>query len=669
MRCSAFHVRMVSQNTKLNLRFTRACISLLVAPSGLALADVGTDAPVELDPYYILVSTRTPLSLERVSPSVDYTPSEEMEFWQDESLIDTLQRTPGLTLWSNGSIGSVSSLSSRGTESNHTGFFLDGRRLNPGFGNQYDLEFLSLSNVQSVEVQKGASTVNYGSSGIGGVVDVRLDSGLNRGEIDGNTFVEIGSNDYRRAGFRAALGSETVGFSFSGSASQTDNERMNDAYENMNFASKFEWKLTQTLFFEWLAQYSDTEKELPGQVTAPTPFDEQDTENWMLSPGIRYATDELSVHLFYSRSERDAEIYEVNSAFDYSVFPAEFLGDFPIVNEIEVETDEVNLQVDYSLNDDVLLSAGMVYRYDKALNTNINTFSPLDPPVPYSESFQQWGGYAQLIWRITEAFELRAGSRYDDYSDFDDETTGNAELIYYLDNLDAALFAKAATSYAPPSAVDLAFDSDQTTPLNAEKSRSYEIGYRQRLMNQRLVYSLVFFRNEIDELLSFNPANFDTINIEEAVTQGVEVSVEYSPFEKLSLGLGYTYQLAVADRLDDPRTAAEAPDFAADPADNVRLARRPRHLLQLSAAYQFTNALSAGIQAVGQFDREDIDPATFLQVKAEDFFVVRGVVDWQIDEDWTIYCRVENLFDEEYASAAGFPALGRTGYIGARYNF
>jgi len=107
----------------------------------------------------------------------------------------------------------------------------------------------------------------------------------------------------------------------------------------------------------------------------------------------------------------------------------------------------------------------------------------------------------------------------------------------------------------------------------------------------------------------------------------------------------------------------------ADPADNVPLARRPEHLLQLGAYYDFTDSFSAGVQAMGQFEREDIDPVSFLQVPAEDFFMVRLVANWAIDESWTVYGRVENLLDEDYASSAGYPALGRAGYLGLKYSF
>lgn len=576
--------------------------------------------------------------------------------------MDAIERTPGMVIWSNGGKGSVSSLSARGTESNHTTFFLDGRRMNPGFGNQYDLAFLSLSNLESVEIQKGASSVNYGSSGIGGVVHSRLRSGLGVTEPESSVFVEGGSNDTIGSGFTAVAGSDKMGFSLAGSGLQTDNERDNDDYAKLDLSSRFDLELTDYVYFEVLGMIFDTDKELPGPLNNPTPFDEQDTTSWLISPGLSYKTDKLSAHLFYARSERESDIFEVNSAFDNNF---NYIGDFPISNEIEVDTDEVHLQADYSISNEALLTFGATYRNDNVVNTNIDTFDPLGPPNPYEESFQQWGGYGQLVWQLSESVELRGGFRYDDYSDYDDETTGSATLIYYLDTIDAAVFAKYGTSYAPPSAVDLAYDRDRSTELDAEQSRSYEFGFRHSLMEDKLSYSVVLFRNEIDELLSFNPADFDTINEEQAVTEGVEFSTEYQATEKLTLGLGYTYLMAVSDKLNDPRTGG----FVADPADDVPLARRPKHLLQLTSAYQFTESLSVGLQGVGQFDREDIDPQTFLQVSAEDYFVVRMVVDLEIDENWSLYGRVENLLDESYASAAGFPALGRSGYLGVKYTF
>ena len=102
----------------------------------------------------------------------------------------------------------------------------------------------------------------------------------------------------------------------------------------------------------------------------------------------------------------------------------------------------------------------------------------------------------------------------------------------------------------------------------------------------------------------------------------------------------------------------------------MRLVRRPRHTLQVSADYQFTESLIGGIRGTGYFDREDFqNTAPFAQVDAVDFFVIDIVFDWDINESWSVFARATNLLDKEYQPAMGYPALGRAGYIGARFEF
>jgi vitamin B12 transporter len=222
-----------------------------------------------------------------------------------------------------------------------------------------------------------------------------------------------------------------------------------------------------------------------------------------------------------------------------------------------------------------------------------------------------------------------------------------------------------ATSYAPPSPVDLAYDSDTSTALRAESSLSYELGIRQALMEGKLDLSFVLFCNKIDDLLSYEPTTYDTFNIEKATTEGIELAANYQATDTLEFGLGYTYLRAVSNRLNDPRSGG----FVADPASNVPLARRPRHLVQAGLWWQAHEDLLLGVQAIAQLNREDINPTTYLQEEAEDFMVWRMVANFKINDTWSITGRIENLLDENYSSAKGYPALGRAAYFGAKMSF
>jgi len=610
--------------------------------------------PIELDPYYILVTTRTPLSVDRVSPSVDYISSDEIEFWQDTDLVDVLRRQNGLAIWSNGTAGSVTSLSSRGAESNHNTIILDGRRLNSGFGNQFDLEYLGVNNLSSVEIQRGASTVTYGSSGIGSVIALNSKSALGAEGDSGSIALESGSNEFVKGSVSAQIANDKWGLSLGASSLYTDNERDNDDFTAQTINARFDALLAEKLTFELLGQYADSEKGTPNRVDNFKPTDRQWNENWLFSPGLRYASDDISIHAFYSRTESRLEAFN------------DFGLNGTSTTDNRVNSDELSVQVDYSLEEQALITAGALYRNDEASNA-----------AGTRDNYAQAGLWAQLIMPINDHFEFRGGLRWDQFSDYENTFDGNLELIFYL-NENTSLFAKAATSYAPPSALDLFFDKDQTlvddgfggvdivsnvTPLNAEESESYEIGIRQTLFNERLEWTLLLFRNDIKDLIAFvslfdpNGPGFgddefgsDTFNIDKATTEGAEFHLNYALSERVDLSLGYTYLTADND------------------TSGKRLAYRPRHLLVGSMMYRANDHLSLGADFLGQFERErGVFGAPNQSV--EDYFVVNAVANWQLSERVSLFARVNNLLDEDYAPVFGYPALGRSGYLGIHYNF
>jgi vitamin B12 transporter len=608
-------------------------LAVSCAATTLSVEAAEADAPaIQTLVPYVVVATRTPLTLDRVSPSVSYISAEAMEFWQDRRVVDALERETGAILRSNGAPGTATSLFLRGTESNHTGFFLDGRRLNPSTSGQYDLESLSLNNLSSVQLQKGASSVNYGSNGIGGVVDLRTADTYGYTDEGATVEGELGSNNYYRASGSALVARDNWGLSIGASTLTTENERDNDDFETTSVTGRFDYEIVDDLTFEVLGTYSDTEKGIAGPLSSPSPSDVGETENWLISPGMKYITDVVIAHVFYSRGEFE------NDATATS---------FPTISNIE--TDEVSLQIDYTVTERALLTLGGLYRNDKLRRESTSQFN---------ERLEQAGGFAQLLYEVSEAFEVRAGLRFDDYSDYDEAWTGNIEAIYRFDEQNLSVFAKLSESYAPPTALDLAFDSNQNpdgspanTPLQPEASVSYELGLRQSLFEDQLEWSLVMFRNEIDELVQYlghgAPLYYsDTYNVGKARTEGVELGVDYAATSKVNLGLGYTYLTAENEETGQ------------------RLLRRARHTLQLSADYFITDYLSLGAIGTGYFDSEEVG-----NVDHEDSFVVDLVANWDVNDRWSIFARAENVLDEKYESVAGYPSLGRAGYIGARLRF
>lgn len=615
----------------IQLKHSLTLFTLLAGLAGASFsvsAEEADDGPVhELPPQYVMVSTRTPISLERASPSVELIDSEEMEFWQDRGLFDVISRESGLALARNGSVGSVGSLFIRGTESRHTAVLLDGRRLNPGLANQFDLEHLTVDNLSSVQLMKGASSVIYGLSGIGGVIDLRTDSAFDSTDF-GHVSHEFGSNDYVRTSGGLDYVGENWGTSLELSALSTENERVNDDYESSSLTHRLDFNISDRFALEFVGRYTDTEKKNPGSVFNPSSFAYGETENWLLSPGFRYSTDDLSVHFFYSRSELKFE--GVN----------DFGGAFPFLSS--VDSDEFSLQVDLSLGENMLLTAGANHRVDEPFSSN---------NASYDTEFKQTGAFLQLIAVVSDSLELRGGLRADEFSEYDDVLTGNLEVIYTIEDWQTGVFAKVANSFSPPTGQDLIFDGDPvTTPVNPEESVSYELGVRKSFDNQQLEIEMVYFRNEIDDLIDFvfdsNTSVFDGFNIDEALTEGVEAGFDYQLNESFFLSGSYTYLTAENETTDE------------------RLEKRPRHTIQLSAEYAVTDDVSLGVNATTHVDRIGFNNAVL-----KDFSVVNLVGSWAVSEEIDVFVRINNLFDKGYELSAGYPSLRRAGYIGARYTF
>lgn len=617
------------------------CLGSLLLQSVAIASDETQEAELkhELDPY-VVVATRTPIQLERVSPSVKYISLSEMEDWQDHDLVDVLMRQSGVSL-KNGSIGAVASLFLRGTNSDQTAFFRDGRRMNRTLSGQYDLEFLNVDNLSSVQIQKGASSVNYGSSGIGGVIDLQTQKSIGKNSTNGSVTGRFGSNNYEKGTITFQTSKEDWGISLSHTSMSTDNERDNDRTESHSSNFRGDVRLGPNLTAELVAHYSEYEKRVPGSTSNPSPNAFNVSENWLLSPGLRVKNNDFNIHTFYSR-----EYFKTDNTYNSG-----------FISYDRLKTDEINLQIDYYGIEDLTLTLGCLYRSEE-----------IEKPSTYFEKLDHSGGFVQSLWQINDAIEVRGGIRYDSFSDYEDSWTWNLELIHFVPNTNLSFFAKIASAYAPPTGQDISYDDNKdsngntvNTPILPEESLSYEIGLRQQLLSDRLQLNAVLFRNEIDNYIryvQYTSNHSDTLSVNEATTEGLELSINYEINPELVLNLGYTYLTAVYDSYIQATQSYEV----------IRLSERPRHSIQASIHYQPTEIFKLGLSATSQSDRESFNWQDYNS-NAESFFVLNCVAELSLSENFSILARVDNLLDESYATSKGYPNLGTSHYIGGRLKF
>ena len=89
-----------------------------------------------------------------------------------EDIAEVLEKEVGIQVRKTGGLGSFSAISLRGSTSEQVMVYMDGVLLNDSNYGGIDLSNISLSDVESIEVFRGVTPLNFGKASIGGVVNI-----------------------------------------------------------------------------------------------------------------------------------------------------------------------------------------------------------------------------------------------------------------------------------------------------------------------------------------------------------------------------------------------------------------------------------------------------------------------------------------------------------------
>jgi vitamin B12 transporter len=171
----------------------------------------------------------------------------------------------------------------------------------------------------------------------------------------------------------------------------------------------------------------------------------------------------------------------------------------------------------------------------------------------------------------------------------------------------------------------------------------------------RLQVGAAWFNNDFDNLIAWDSPSFRMANIAEARTAGLEAFFQWLPTASVSVSGSYTWLPTAEDTMT-----------------GNRLLRRPESSGSVAATYRFprwvlleTSARFAGSSADKAFapDYSTVDVENDGYTKWDAGLTVTP---WP----WlSLVARVENILDEDYEEAYGFPALGRTFWGGSTVQF
>ncbi|MFH2066291.1 MAG: TonB-dependent receptor [Pseudomonadota bacterium] len=90
-----------------------------------------------------------------------------------QTLPDVIEKETGVQIRQTGGLGSLSTVSLRGSGSDQVMIYLDGILLNDASGGGVDLSNISLSDVESIEIYRGTTPIHFNNASIGGAINIK----------------------------------------------------------------------------------------------------------------------------------------------------------------------------------------------------------------------------------------------------------------------------------------------------------------------------------------------------------------------------------------------------------------------------------------------------------------------------------------------------------------
>jgi vitamin B12 transporter len=381
------------------------------------------------------------------------------------------------------------------------------------------------------------------------------------------------------------------------------------------------------------------------------------------------------------------------------------------------DRDFVYAQTEYQIKPQLTALFGFRYEAERGFTQSSFGKSPTDRGN-YSYTLQAGGSLASR-------FYYTLGSGIEKNAIFGVAATPRASLAYYLLRPDSSrvfsgtkLRANFGTGIKEPSIFDSGnslftllqqlsngsqlISQFHIAPIGAERSRTYDGGLEQSFFEGRAKLAITYFHNQFSNLIEFvpmqglldlgvAPAVADalqfgaTVNSQSYRAHGAETELEYRIGRSLAARGGYTYLDAVVERSFS--SDALGPSFNAgsnfstipigifSPLIGARPFRRTPHTGYLMLSYhhaRWTASLTGTF--VGRRDDSDFlydkDGGTSLLLPNRNLDAAYQKLDlggsYRINHALSVYADLENVLDQRYEEAFGYPALPFTFRSGIR---
>lgn len=622
-----------------------AIAAALCAPVVIAAEKVTT---AEHEDEILFTANRTATLASEVGSQSIVITEKEIQTRQYNTATEALAHQPGVILSQTSTVG-PSSIFIRGANSQNSLVLVDGVPLGDpmGTGRVVDFGMLgSLLDVDRIEILKGPQSALYGSSAMGGVIQI-FTNNLNtpgtklRVMAGSHEMIQTSATTTGQVGdLRYSLGGlfeNTRGIDATTTEPKPANTYDKDRNKNRQLSGKLNYLLTENLDVDFAFTYNNRYAEYDNtfNTTNFNDYNKSKLFTGRLALNGSFFEDNLSSTLAYSLMQLNRDNYSGGDLLDENWLP---IGTEKTHYRYRGKTQTVNFDNKLSFYEDFTTLFGFAYQKEQGSG---------DDRVKHSQNTKSI--YLEQSLDFADSFFNTVGIRYDKNSIFGGKTTYRLTSRYNINEV-VALKGSFGTGFTTPSIYQYFMNGDLNSDLKAETSRGFDLGIEIKpTHNSKVAFS--YFQTTYKNMIEYygypgaSSAPFGEYrNLDRAKIKGFEVIASIELYDQLGLSGSYTY-------LDTKEQK--------DSGNYERMLRRPRHQVTANVTYQPIDNITLNASGIYYGKREDVRAQ-----KLNSFTVFDISGSYKINNTFEVDAKIQNIFNKKYEYAAGYRERGRSAYVG-----
>lgn len=671
---------------------------LLIIPSHVFSEEIKDDvASSKTLDEVVVTATKTDEKRKDIPNAVITLDEMDIQESSATSLGDLLGNELGIDWRTRGDYGGAAEeIHIRGMGADGTQILINGVVVNsPSLGTA-DVGRIPLNNIARIEVVKGPGSLLYGTSAMGGIVNI-ITKRPTKDKTDLKLSAGYGSDEtYEIAAEQGMFIGGGFGYYLTATRRDTDGFRNNADLDHKDVSLNLVYDIGDMLDISLYGDYIDREFGRPGAET-PDGIDafyvggaklyDDESANLLNSGGDEDAHLALTIKsnplewlgLCFKGNYMDMENYNYNRY--YSSFPVGLPG-----SETWVTNEVLGLEgnMDIKPFDGLSFLLGGEYKeYDWSnVSITLDGTGVFNGKTTANHDLHTSGVFGEAQYRPCRFFKVLLGLRREKHSKFGSEYVPRYGIIFNISEF-AALKFNHGEHFNAPTPNDLFWPYEDwgwgmgaqgNSNLKPETGKHSDATIELTFLENKLFLTGSYFNWDIDDKIRWVPDGsffYMPENLDKYNSDGFEFGVTIGPFSDLTLDLSYTY----TDADEEPaggvkRQAQYTPDYTFKGG--------------LSYWNEIGLTASATVRYTGDrpgFYRNTTD--NDAEVMLSDYWTADLKIEQRLFENWLFSLKCNNLFNKEYytytesfrdiivaqSTMEKYPGAGRSVYFNVTFEY